>query len=124
MTVQLPFEQAHPLDVAPLLRQLQQDGVVHRVRTAVGDLAWLVTGYEEVRCLLADERLGRSHPEPAKAARLGESVLLYLYNTPAEVDRAVDAVTAIAARRRMSVAPRYRFWQREPGSRQARVTSA
>ncbi len=76
MTVQLPFEQAHPLDVAPLLRQLQQDGVVHRVRTPVGDLAWLVTGYEEVRRLLADERLGRSHPDPARAARLGESVLL------------------------------------------------
>jgi len=75
MTVQLPFEQAHPLDVAPLLRQLQQDGVVHPVRTAVGDQAWLVTGYEEVRRLLADERLGRSHPDPAKAARLGESVL-------------------------------------------------
>jgi cytochrome P450 len=75
MTVQLPFEQAHPLDVAPLLRQLQQDGVIHRVRTAVGDLAWLVTGYEEVRRLLADERLGRSHPDPANAARLGQSVL-------------------------------------------------
>jgi cytochrome P450 len=75
MTVQLPFEQAHPLDVAPLLRQLQQDGVIHRVRTAVGDMAWLVTGYEEVRRLLADERLGRSHPDPANAARLGQSVL-------------------------------------------------
>src|SRR5258708_37231286 len=75
MTVQLPFEQAHPLDVAPLLRQLQQDGVVHRVRTAVGDQAWLVTGYEEVRRLLADDRLGRAHPDPAKAARLGQSVL-------------------------------------------------
>ena len=75
MTVQLPFEQAHPLHVAPLLRQLQQDGVVHRVRTRVGDQAWLVTGYEEVRRLLADDRLGRSHPDPANAARLGESAL-------------------------------------------------
>lgn len=75
MTVQLPFEQDHPLDVAPLLRQLQQDGVAHRVRTAVGDRAWLVTGYEEVRGLLTDERLGRSHPDPAKAARAGESAL-------------------------------------------------
>ena len=75
MTVQLPFEQDHPLDVAPLLRQLQQDGVVHRVRTVVGDRAWLVTGYEEVRGLLTDERLGRSHPDPAKAARAGESAL-------------------------------------------------
>jgi cytochrome P450 len=75
MTVQLPFEQAHPLDVAPLLRQLQEDGVIHRVRTEVGDQAWLVTGYEEVRRLLADDRLGRSHPDPAKAARRGQSLL-------------------------------------------------
>ena len=75
MTVQLPFDQAHPLDVAPLLRQLQQDGVVHHVRTAVGDQAWLVTGHEEVRRLLADDRLGRSHPDPDRAARLGQSVL-------------------------------------------------
>jgi cytochrome P450 len=75
MTVQLPFEHDHPLDVAPLLRQLQRDGVVHRVRTQVGDQAWLVTGYEEVRRLLADERLGRSHPDPAQAARIGESAL-------------------------------------------------
>jgi len=75
MTVQLPFEQDHPLEVAPLLRQLQQDGVVHQVRTVAGDQAWLVTGYEEVRRLLTDERLGRSHPDPARAARLGGSVL-------------------------------------------------
>src|SRR5260370_36910413 len=75
MTVQLPLEQAHPLDVAPMLRQLQQDGVIHLVRTTVGDQAWLVTGYEEARRLLTDERLGRSHPDPAQAARLGESVL-------------------------------------------------
>jgi pentalenolactone synthase len=40
-----------------------------------GDPAWLVTGYEEARRLLADDRLGRSHPDPAKAARMGESVL-------------------------------------------------
>src|SRR5215472_1952180 len=75
MTVQLPFEQAHPLAVAPLMRQLAQDGVIHRVTTMAGDQAWLVTGYAEVRLLLADERLGRSHPDPARAARLGESAL-------------------------------------------------
>src|SRR6266702_4145437 len=75
MTVQLPLEQVHPLDMAPLLRQLQRDGVIHRVRTAVGDDAWLVTGYAEVRRLLADERLGRSHPDPVRAPRQGASVL-------------------------------------------------
>jgi cytochrome P450 len=76
VTVQLPFEQAHPLELSPSLRELQRDGVIHRVRTPVGDEAWLVTGYEEVRSLLGDERLGRSHPDPGNAARLGESVML------------------------------------------------
>ncbi|WP_308216049.1 cytochrome P450 [Pseudonocardia humida] len=45
------------------------------MRTAVGDDAWLVTGYAEVRRLLDDERLGRSHPDPGSAARAGESAL-------------------------------------------------
>jgi cytochrome P450 len=74
-TVQLPFEQPYPLQTAPLLRELQALGPVHRIRTAVGDEAWLVTGYEQVRSLLDDDRLGRSHPDPGSAARTGESVL-------------------------------------------------
>ncbi|TNC24088.1 cytochrome P450 [Amycolatopsis alkalitolerans] len=72
---QLPFEQPDPLRVAPRLRELQSEGTVHRVRTAVGDEAWLVTGHAEVRRLLDDDRLGRSHPAPEKAARTGESAL-------------------------------------------------
>ncbi|WP_129666935.1 cytochrome P450 [Phytoactinopolyspora endophytica] len=72
---QLPFEQTHPLQVAPLLRQLQSHGPLHRVRTAVGDEAWLVTGHAEVRLLLDDDRLGRSHPTPDTAARTGESAM-------------------------------------------------
>jgi len=75
--VQLPFEQADPLQFPPRLRQLQAQGTVHRVRTAVGDEAWLVTRHREVRRLLDDERLGRrAHPEPDTAARVGESALL------------------------------------------------
>lgn len=72
---QLPFEQRHPLQVAPLLRTLQSQGSVHEVRTDVGDRAWLVTSYAQVRQLLSDDRLGRSHPNPEQAARCGESVL-------------------------------------------------
>lgn len=75
MTVQLPFDQAGPLQVPPMLRTLQDQGTVHRIRTRVGDEAWLVTGYDEVRSLLADDRLGRSHPEPDSAARSNESAL-------------------------------------------------
>lgn len=48
---------------------------VHPMRTSVGHDAWLVTDYAEVRRLLDDDRLGRSHPEPDTAARTGESAL-------------------------------------------------
>jgi pentalenolactone synthase len=50
-------------------------GTVHRVRTRVGHEAWLVTDYGQVRRLLDDDRLGRSHREPDSAARTGESAL-------------------------------------------------
>lgn len=72
---QLPFDQTHPLQPAPQLRALQSQGTIHRVRTAVGDPAWLVTGYAQVRRLLNDERLGRAHPNRESAARTGESAL-------------------------------------------------
>lgn len=73
--VRLPFAQPHPLRPAPLLRRLQAESPVHAIRTAVGDPAWLVTGYEQVRLLLDDHRLGRAHREPARASRTGESAL-------------------------------------------------
>jgi cytochrome P450 len=76
MTVaELPFEQSSPVGIAPRLRELQSQGVVHRVRTAVGDEAWLVTGHAQVRQLFDDDRLGRAHPAPETAARTGESAL-------------------------------------------------
>ncbi|WP_217898547.1 hypothetical protein [Haloechinothrix alba] len=75
MLGQLPFEQASPLEVPPLLRRLQFTGPVHRIRTRVGDEAWLVTGYEHVRLLLDDARLGRSHPDPGNAARSAASAI-------------------------------------------------
>lgn len=75
VVAQLPFERTHPLRAASRLRALQSEGTVHRVRTAVGDEAWLVTGHAQVRRLLADDRLGRAHPAPETAARTGESAL-------------------------------------------------
>lgn len=75
MTHRLPFDQPDPLAVPPLLQTLQEQGAIHRIRTRVGDDAWLVTGYREVRQLLDDSRLGRSHPDPSRAARSGESAL-------------------------------------------------
>ena len=72
----LPLPTPDPLGLAPALGPLRERSPVTRVRTRVGDEAWLVTGYAQVRSLLADPRLGRSHPEPEKAARLHDGVLL------------------------------------------------
>ena len=74
--VQLPFEQTNVLQLAPGLRELQSHGTVHRVRTAAGDEAWLVTGHDRVRELLDDDRLSRSNPDPEAAAKDTGSALL------------------------------------------------
>ncbi|NUR87809.1 MAG: cytochrome P450 [Nonomuraea sp.] len=75
VNINLPFDQPDVLHPSPKLLELQAEGRVHRVHTAVGHEAWLVTGYDDVRDLLDDDRLGRSHPDPPKAARTGESAL-------------------------------------------------
>ncbi|AEW98551.1 cytochrome P450 [Streptantibioticus cattleyicolor] len=73
----LPFPPADDvLAIAPRYRELQDDEPVAPVHTAVGDPAWLVTRHADVTALFGDERLGRSHPEPERAARVSASVLL------------------------------------------------
>jgi pentalenolactone synthase len=46
-----------------------------RATTPGGDPAWLVTGYDAVRTLLGDDRLGRTHPEPERGGRFSDSVI-------------------------------------------------
>ena len=48
---------------------------VRAVTTCAGDPAWQVTGYERIRRLLAEPRLGRTHPEPDQAPRYSDSVI-------------------------------------------------
>lgn len=70
----LPFERPSLFDPAPLLLQLQAERPVTQVRTSTGDVGWLVTGYERVRDLLGDDRLGRAHPDPERAPRFSRSM--------------------------------------------------
>lgn len=49
---------------------------IRRVRTPAGDPAWQVVDYDEVKVLLADSRLGRSHPDPDNAPRLSSAAIL------------------------------------------------
>ncbi|MEU0520111.1 cytochrome P450 [Streptosporangium sp. NPDC006007] len=72
----LPFERSGPLDVPEMYRTLRAHRPVTRVRTQTGDIAWLVSGYEEARQAFADRRLGRSSPDPERAARISNSVLI------------------------------------------------
>ncbi len=57
------------------MQALRTAGPIHRVRTPVGDEAWLVTGYAQVRELMDDDRLGRSHRTPETAPRSRASAL-------------------------------------------------
>ena len=75
MTPRLPFAQPHPLRAGAELLALRATGPIHKVLTPVGDEAWLVTGYAEVRALMDDERLGRSHRSPQTAPRSRASAL-------------------------------------------------
>jgi cytochrome P450 len=72
----LPFDRPGALDVAPLLMRLQAERPVTRVRTPAGDVAWLVTRYDDVKSLFGDRRLGRTHPDPERAPRFTNSVML------------------------------------------------
>ncbi|WP_327588708.1 cytochrome P450 [Nonomuraea sp. NBC_00507] len=72
----IPFERSNLLEVPPAYRELRVKEGIAKVRTRMGDEVWLVSGYEDARKLFNDSRLGRSHPEPDKAARLSASALL------------------------------------------------
>lgn len=60
----LPFERPDRFMLSPAMRKLQAETPIAKVRTRSGDEAWLVSGYDEVKALFADPRLGRNHPKP------------------------------------------------------------
>lgn len=97
--LQLPFAQPDILDVPPELRELQAKRPIARIRTTAGDLAWLVTRYDDVKALASDPRIGMSHDNPADAPRFSNSALL---GRPA-VDR--DTEQQFSARVRRLLTP-------------------
>lgn len=71
----MPFPREDVLTPPPLYDELRDRAPITPVRTPAGDVAWLVTGYAEARALFADDRLGRSHPDPERAARISGSMV-------------------------------------------------
>lgn len=85
----LPAEQPPVLSHAPLLRLLQTERPITRVRTPAGDEAWLVTRHAEVTQLFTDRRIGRTHPDPERAPRIVDHAMLgptHLYEHETEHD--------------------------------------
>ncbi|MEV5409653.1 cytochrome P450 [Thermopolyspora sp. NPDC052614] len=72
----LPFVWNNPLELPPEYAKLREQAPITRVTTAAGDEAWLVVAYDQARRLFADDRLGRSHHDPANAPRISNSALL------------------------------------------------
>jgi cytochrome P450 monooxygenase len=62
--------------LSPLMWTLQATAPVCRVRTPAGDEAWLVTRHAEIKQLLLDDRLVRSHADPPNAPRYVDNPLL------------------------------------------------
>ena len=72
------------------------DSGIRRVATVAGDPAWLVTRYDEVKALLADQRLGRSHPDPTHAPRVSGSAI---FGGPTGDDPAAEDADRVRMRR-------------------------
>ncbi|MFF4415528.1 cytochrome P450 [Streptosporangium sp. NPDC001559] len=111
----LPFVRSNPLDLPQTYHALLNDEPVARVRTQAGDVAWLVTGYEEAREAFAERRLGRSTPTPERVSRISNSVLLGGPRSDTiEVEKAKHErmrrlfAPAFSARRMSALAPRIR----------------
>ncbi|HKR48115.1 MAG TPA: cytochrome P450 [Pseudonocardiaceae bacterium] len=52
-----------------------ENTAIQRVTPPGGGSAWLVTNYDDVKALLSDPRLGRSHADPDRAARVSHSAI-------------------------------------------------
>ncbi|MDT0308870.1 cytochrome P450 [Streptomyces sp. DSM 44917] len=72
---QLPLPRSNVLDISPQYKVLRDRAPLVKVRTEMGDEAWLATRYDVIKQLFGDARLGRSHHDPESASLVSESLL-------------------------------------------------
>ncbi|OPF70368.1 cytochrome P450 [Streptomyces antioxidans] len=72
----LPFDQSGLMELPPRFAELRENDPIVKILTPVGDPAWLVTRHEDVKKLISDARLGRSHFDPPNAPRYSAAVIL------------------------------------------------
>lgn len=71
----MPFRCGSPLAEPEEFAALRARPGPLTLRTAAGDRGWLVAGYDDVRKLAADARIGRAHPRPRQARRLWDAAM-------------------------------------------------
>ncbi|GAB2848474.1 cytochrome P450 [Lentzea nigeriaca] len=74
------------LTFSELRLQLQEQAPVCRIRTPAGDEGWLVTRHAEVKSLLQNNKLGRSHKDPATAPRFMRNPMLDMLVTSDDIE--------------------------------------
>lgn len=62
-TRSLPFDRPRPFSPPAAYEELRRDAPIARVLTAHGESAWMVTGWEGVKQVLSDPRLGVTPPD-------------------------------------------------------------
>ncbi|MDO0909741.1 cytochrome P450 [Streptomyces sp. DT2A-34] len=89
LSQQLPLigvEQPSILAFSDIRLRLQEQAPVCRILTPAGDEGWLVTRHAEVKALLQDHRLGRSHKDPQNAPRFFRNPMLDMLVTSDDVE--------------------------------------
>nr|AGS49784.1 putative cytochrome P450 hydroxylase [uncultured bacterium esnapd15] len=109
MALPLPH-QRHRLDPVPEFYELQHDGPLHEYDTEPGmdgRKQWLVTGYEEVREILADhDRFSSMRPVDDEADRALLPGILQAYDPPDHTRLRRTVAPAYSARRMQRLRPR------------------
>lgn len=80
----LEEEQPAILTLSELRLSLQAKAPVCRIRTPAGDEGWIVTRHAEVKSLLQDDRLARTHADPENAPRYIRNPMLDMLITSAD----------------------------------------
>jgi len=62
--IDFPVPRSHPLDPPPKYREIAAERPLQRVRTPLGDIAWLVSRYEDARAVLSDPRFSSNPSSP------------------------------------------------------------